>query len=78
VLGYVRASAAAAPLRAVGEHEAQLTVSRPSQPISSFAQPAFTGVIAPTKRSDFCMGIVLSSLPPSGLPLARTHADLPG
>ena len=68
----------AAPLRAVGEHEAQLTVSRPSQPISPFAQPAFTGVIAPTKRSDFCMGIVPSSLPPSGLPLARTHADLPG
>ncbi len=41
---------------------------RPFQPISPFAQAAFTGVIAPTKRSDFCMGIVPSSLPPPGLP----------
>jgi hypothetical protein len=30
------------------------------------------------RRSDFCMGLVPSSLPPSGPPLARTHADLPG
>ena len=78
VLGCVRVPPVVAPLRAVGEHEAQLTMSCPFQPISSFAQPAFTGVIAPTKRSDFCMGIDPSSLPPLGLPLARTHADLPG
>ena len=61
MLGSVRASPVVAPLRAVGEHEAQLTVSRPSQPISPFARPAFTGVIAPTKRSDFCRDIVPSS-----------------
>lgn len=78
VLGCVRVPSDAAPLRAVGEHEAQLTVSRPSQPISPFAQPAFTGVVALTKRSDFCVGIVPSSLPPPGLPLARTPTDLPG
>src|SRR5271165_5836420 len=43
------------------------------QPSRSGRCPAHT-----MKRSDFCVDIVPSSLPPSGLPLARTHADLPG
>src|SRR5262249_41882406 len=53
-----------------GESKAQLTGTRPSQSISPFAPPAFTGFHAPTKRSDFCMDVGRSSLPPSGLPLA--------
>src|SRR4029077_17631210 len=43
--------------------------TRPSQSISPFAPPAFTGFHAPTKKSDFCMDVGRSSLPPSGLPL---------
>jgi hypothetical protein len=78
MFGCVRTSSVATPLRAVGEHEAQLTVSRPSQPISPFARSAFTDVIALTKRSDFCRGLGQLSLPPPRLPLARTPADLPG
>jgi hypothetical protein len=76
--GCVRRARLPVPLRAIGEGEAQLTVTRPSQSISPFAPPAFAGLRATTKRSDFCMGVSWSSLPPSGLPLARTHADLPG
>ena len=67
--GYVRCARLPAPLRAVGEREAQLTVTRSSQSISPFAPPAFTGFDATTRRSDFCMGIGQSSLPPSSLPL---------
>jgi hypothetical protein len=67
--GCVRRAPLPAPLRAGGESEAQLTVTRPSQSISPFAPPAFTGFHATTKRSDFCMGVGRSSLPPSGLPL---------
>jgi len=52
-LGCVRRPLAPAPLRAVGEHEAQLTVTRPSQPISPFAPRALPRFIAHTKRSDF-------------------------
>jgi hypothetical protein len=66
------------PRRAVGEHEAHLPWSALSQSISPFALPAFAGLLATMRRSDFCMGFVPSSSPPSGLPLARTHADLPG
>ncbi len=73
-------------VRAVGEHEAQLTVTRPSQPISPFAPRALPRFIAHTKRSDFWAGIGRSSLPPSGLPscwkrasiMSRTRPDLPG
>jgi hypothetical protein len=68
-LGCVRRPTAPAPIRAVGEHEAQLTVTRPSQPISPFAPRALPPFIAPTRRSDFWAGIGWSSLPPSGLPL---------
>jgi hypothetical protein len=68
--GYVRRACLPAPLRAVGESKAQLTGTRPSQSISPFAPPAFTGFHAPTKRSDFCMDVGRLSLPPSGLPLA--------
>jgi len=68
--GCVRRASLPAPLRAVGESKAQLTGTRPSQSISPFAPPAFTGFHAPTKRSDFCMDVGRSSLPPSGLPLA--------
>ena len=67
--GYVRCARLSAPLRAVGEREAQLTVTRSSQSISPFAPPAFTGFDATTRRSDFCMGVGRSSLPPSSLPL---------
>ena len=77
-LGCVRRPLAPAPVRAVGEHEAQLTVIRPSQPISPFAPRALPRFIAHTRRSDFWTGIGRSSLPPSGLPLARTCPDLPG
>ena len=70
-LGCVRRPIAPAPVRAVGEHEAQLTVTRPSQPISPFAPRALPRFIAPTKRSDFWAGVGWSSLPPSGLPLHR-------
>src|SRR5271166_2589512 len=66
-----------APRRAVGEREAQLLWSRLPQSISPFAPPAFTGFVANMKRSDFPVGVVRLSLPPSGLPLARTHVDLP-
>jgi hypothetical protein len=52
-LGCVRRPVAPAPVRAVGEHEAQLTVTRPSQPISPFAPRALPRFIAHTKRSDF-------------------------
>src|SRR5262245_34355973 len=69
---------APAPVRAVGEHEAQLTVTRPSQPISPFAPRALPRFIAHTRRSDFWAGVGRSSLPPSGLPLIRTRPDLPG
>lgn len=67
-----------APRKAVGEHEAQLPCSPLSQSISSVAPLAFTSLLATMRRSDFCMSFVPSSLPPSGLPLARAHADLPG
>ena len=67
--GCVRRSPLPAPLQAVGEGEAQLTVTRASQSISPFAPPAFAGFRAPMKRSDSCLGIGRSSLPPSGLPL---------
>ena len=76
--GCVRWLIVPAPRRAVGEHEAQLPWSRLSQSISPFAPPAFTGFVATMKRSDFPVGVVRLSLPPSGLPLARTHVDLPG
>jgi hypothetical protein len=58
------------PGRAVGEHEAQLTVTRPSQPISPFALRALPRFIAHTRRSDFWAGVGRSSLPPSSLPLS--------
>jgi len=57
MLGFARVSFIATPSRAVGEHEAQLMMSLPSQPISPFAQPTFTGFIALTKRSDFCWDV---------------------
>ena len=81
-LGCVRRPIAPAPIfsqeaRAVGEHEAQLTVTRPSQPISPFAPRALPRFLANTKRSDFWAGVGWSSLPPSGLPLSRTRPDLP-
>src|ERR1700722_8826777 len=63
------ATAEAPPRRAVGEHEAQLPWSRLSQSISSLALLAFTSLLATMRRSDFCVGVVPSSLPPSGLPL---------
>jgi hypothetical protein len=72
--GCVRRARLPAPLRAVGESKAQLTGTRPSQSISPFAPPAFTGFHAPTKRSDFCVDVGRSSLPPSGLPLAPHHS----
>jgi hypothetical protein len=75
--GYVRWLGLPAPRRVFGEHEAQLPWSRLSQSISPFAPPAFTGFTATMKRSDFPVGVVQLSLPPSGLPLARTHVDLP-
>src|SRR5271156_4954318 len=78
LLGSVRALILSAPRRAVGEHEAQLSWSLLSQSISSFAPLAFASLLAPMRRSDFCVGVVPSSLPPSGLPLTRAHADLPG
>ena len=65
------------PDEGVGECEAQLPWSRLSQSISPFAPPAFTGFVARMERSDFPVGVVRLSLPPSGLPLARTHVDLP-
>src|SRR5271166_1399265 len=77
-LGCVRALILSAPRRAVGEHEAQLSWSLLSQSISSFAPLAFASLLALMRRSDFCVDVVPSSLPPSGLPHARTHADLPG
>src|SRR5271163_3984986 len=66
------------PPKGCRQHEAQLSWSRLSQSISSLALLAFTSLLATMRRSDFCVGVVPSSLPPSGLPLARTHADLPG
>ena len=36
---------------------------------SSLAPLAFTSLLATMRRSDFCVGVVPSSLPPSGLPL---------
>src|SRR5271157_3266359 len=77
-IGCVRALMLSAPRRAVGEHEAQLSWSLLSQSISSFAPLAFASLLALMRRSDFCVDVVPSSLPPSSLPLARTHADLPG
>ena len=82
-----RACSSRPPKGAVGECKAQLPWSRLSQSISPFAPPAFTGFprrtpsafvrIATTKRSDFCMDVVPSSLPPSGLPPGETPlADL--
>src|SRR5271169_2854867 len=67
--GCVRALSLSVPRRAVGEHEAQLPGSRLSQSISSLAPLAFTSLLATMRRSDFCVGVVPSSLPPSGLPL---------
>ena len=67
--GCVRALSLSVPRRAVGEHEAQLPGSRLSQSISSLAPLAFTSLLATMRESDFCVGIVPSSLPPSGLPL---------
>ena len=67
-LGCVRRACLPAPSRAVGECEAQLTRNRPSQSISPFAAPAFAGLNAPTKRSDFCGAVGRSSSPPSRLP----------
>src|SRR5271167_3629371 len=68
-LGCVRALILSAPRRAVGEREAQLPWSLLSQSISSFAPLAFTSLLALMRRSDFCVGVVPSSLPPSSLPL---------
>jgi hypothetical protein len=76
--GYVRCARLPAPLRAVGEREAQLTVTRSSQSISPFAPPAFAGFNATMRRSDFCMGVGWSSLPPSSLPLAGCPIADPG
>src|SRR5271154_2795664 len=67
--GCVRALSLSVPRKAVGEHEAQLPGSRLSQSISSLALLAFTSLLATMRRSDFCVGVVPSSLPPSGLPL---------
>src|SRR5271167_1504787 len=67
--GCVRALSFSVPRRAVGEHEAQLPWSRLSQSISSLAPLAFASLLATMRRSDFCVGVVPSSLPPSGLPL---------
>src|SRR5271167_1972784 len=69
LLGYVQALILSVPRRAVGEHEAQLPWSHLCQSISSLAPLAFTSLLATMRRSDFCVGIVPSSLPPSGLPL---------
>src|SRR5208283_1194467 len=77
-VGCVRWLALPAPRRAVGERDGQLSWSRLFQSIPSLAPLAFTNFVATMKRSDFCVDIVPSSLPPSGLPLARTPADLPG
>jgi hypothetical protein len=51
--------------RVGGEHEAQLTVTRASQPISPFAPRGFPRFVARTRRSDFWTGVGWSSLPPS-------------
>jgi hypothetical protein len=80
MLRSVRASPVAAPLRAVGEHEAQLTVSRPSQPISPFAQPAFTGVIAVGSEEARSIALALASVRRSnwtcGFPASSFHEDV--
>src|SRR5271163_1079520 len=57
------------PPKGCRQHEAQLSWSRLSQSISSLALLAFTSLLATMRRSDFCVGVVPSSLPPSGLPL---------
>jgi hypothetical protein len=66
------------PDEGFGERDGQLSWSRLFQSIPSLAPLAFTNFVATMKESDFCVDVVPSSLPPSGLPLARTHADLPG
>ena len=71
-VGCVRHARLPAPIRAVGEYEAQLTVTRLSQSISPFAPLIFTSFLALTKRSDFCMSIgivVVASFQPTA------HAD---
>ena len=71
-IGYVRHARLPAPIRAVGEYEGQLTVTRLSQSISPFAPLIFTSFLARTKRSDFCMRIgivVVASFQPTA------HAD---
>ena len=71
-VGCVRHARLPAPIRAVGEYEAQLTVTRLSQSISPFAPLIFTSFLARTKRSDFCMRIgivVVASFQPTA------HAD---
>ncbi len=75
--GCVRRACLLAPSRAVGECKAQLTRNRPSQSISSFAPPAFAGLSAPTRRSDFCAGLGWSSSPPSSLPLSQADPPRP-
>ena len=65
-------SSRVAPLRAVGEHEAQLTMSRPSQPISPFAPAGFHRLHRSYEEIRLLHGhrpVVVAS---SGLPLART------
>ena len=57
------------PPKGCRQHEAQLSGSRLSQSISSLALLAFNSLLATMRRSDFCVGVVPSSLPPSGLPL---------
>ena len=71
-VGCIRHARLPAPIRAVGEYEAQLTVTRLSQSISPFAPLIFTSFLARTKRSDFCMRIgmvVVASFQPTA------HAD---
>src|SRR5271154_2778309 len=76
--GCVRALSLSVPRRAVGEHEAQLPGSRLSQSISSLAPLAFTSLLATMRRSDFCVGVVPSSFPPSGLPPEAAPRSPPG
>lgn len=64
-----RRPVAAAPVMAAGEHEAQLTVTRPFQHIFPFTPRALLRLIAHRRRSDFWTGIGRSSSPPSGTSL---------
>ena len=75
-IGLVLRAANLVPLRAVGEHEGQLPWFCAFQSISPFALLAFTGFIAPTRRSDFSLGFGQSfSLPPA-LPRFRGPKEI--